>query len=181
MHACTDHSPVIAEAGHVLRARALSYARLHRFEEALADLDEALGVEPANADVHVERGRIHQNMGSYSSALADYQKALELGPNEVSVCNQYAWMLAACPRPEYRDGVRAVELARRACELTHWQDANILDTLASAYAECGRFEEALTWANKSLELAPAEIKEALRQRREKTLPCVGLNGEAPLG
>ena len=70
-------------------------------------------------------------------------------------------MLAACPRAEYRDGARAVELARRGCELTNWQDPNILDTLASAYAECGRFEEAVAWAIKSLELADADIKEAV--------------------
>jgi hypothetical protein len=71
-------------------------------------------------------------------------------------------MLAACPQPEYRDGARAVELALRGCELTNWQDANILDTLASAYAESGWFEEAISWAHKSLALADAEIKDAVR-------------------
>ncbi len=143
------------------RARALSYARLHRFDEAIADLNEALRLEPASADACLERGRMYQNKGCYPAALADYQKALDLETNEPRFYNQYAWMLAACPRPEYRDGARAVELARRACDLTNWQDANILDTLASAYAECGRFDEALTWANKSLGLANAEIKEAV--------------------
>jgi len=144
-----------------LRARALSYARLHRFDEALADLNEAVRVEPTSADACLDRGRIYQNKGNYPAALADYQKALDLGPKEARFYNQYAWMLAACPRPEYRDGARAVELAGRACELTNWQDANLLDTLASAYAECGRFDEAITWANKALELADAEIKEAV--------------------
>ena len=145
-----------------LRARALSYLRLQRFDEALADLDEALRVAPASADAHLERGRIYQDSGHYACALADYQKALDLEPNEAHVCNQYAWMLAACPQQEYRDGVRAVQLALRGCELTKWQDANLLDTLACAYAECGQFKEALTWANKSLQLASAEIKEVVR-------------------
>jgi tetratricopeptide (TPR) repeat protein len=144
-----------------LRARAASYARLQRFEEALADLHEALCVDPTNADACLDRGRIYQNKGCYRAALADYQKALELGPTKARFYNQYAWMLAACPQPEYRDGARAVELALRGCALTHWRDANILDTLASAYAECGRFDEAVTWANKALELADAEIKEAV--------------------
>jgi tetratricopeptide (TPR) repeat protein len=144
-----------------LRARAMSYARSQRFEEALADLQEALGVEPANAEVWLERGRVHQNQGDYPAALADYQKALELGPTEARIYNQYAWVLAACPQPEYRDGARAVELAQRGCELTDWRDGNILDTLASAYAECGRFDEAIKWVNKALELADAEIKEAI--------------------
>jgi len=144
-----------------LRARSLSYARLLRFDEALADLNEALRIGPDCADAYLERGRIHQNKGCYAAALADYQKALELGPNEPYTCNQYAWVLAACPQPEHRNGARAVELARRGCESTNWEDANIIDTLASAYAECGQFDEAVRWATKSLELAGGEIKEAV--------------------
>jgi serine/threonine-protein kinase len=146
-----------------LRARASSYARLHRFEEALADLNEALCVEPSNAAACFERGHIYQNKGCYRAALMDYQKALELGPTEARFYNQFAWMLATCPQPEYRDGARAVELALRGCELTSWQDANILDTLASAYAECGRFDEAVASANKALELADAELQGAIRE------------------
>jgi len=144
-----------------LRGRALSLVRLRRFDEALADLNEALRADPASADSYLERGRIYQNQGRYSAATADYEKAVELGPAEARCYNQFAWLLAACPQPEFRDGARAVQLARRGCELTKWQDANILDTLASAYAECGRFDDALKWVNKSLEMAGDEIKEAV--------------------
>jgi tetratricopeptide (TPR) repeat protein len=146
-----------------LRARASSYARLRRFEEALADLNEALTVDPTNADAYLERGHVYQSKGEYLAAVADYQKALALGQTEPRFYNQYAWMLAACPQPAYRDGARAVELALRGCELTNWRDANILDTLACAYAECDRFDEALAWANKALELADAELKEAFQE------------------
>ncbi len=152
------HQP---ETAHALRGRARTYARLFRFDEALADLDEALRLEPTNAEVCLDRGCTYQRKGCYAAAVADYQRALELGPAEAHVYNQFAWLLAACPQAEYRDGPRAVELARRGCELTNWQDANLLDTLASAYAECGQFDEAVTWATKALELADAEIKETV--------------------
>jgi hypothetical protein len=56
-----------------------------------------------------------------------------------------------------------VELARHACELTNWQDANLLDTLAAAHAECGRFDEALSWATKALQLADARIEKSVRE------------------
>jgi tetratricopeptide (TPR) repeat protein len=144
-----------------LRARAFNYTCLHRFEEALVDLNEAVRLEPANAEAWLDRGRLYQKTASYDAALADYQKALDLGPTDPGIYNQYAWMLAACPESKYRDGTRAVELARRGCELTDWQDANILDTLACAYAECSRFEEAGTWASKSLEMADDDIKGAV--------------------
>jgi tetratricopeptide (TPR) repeat protein len=146
-----------------LRARALSLSRLRRFDEAIADLNEALRVDPASADAYLDRGKIHQDQGRYPAALADYQKALDLAPTQPRFYNQFAWMLAACPQPEYRDGARAVELARCGCEVAHWQDANLLDTLASAYAECGRFDEAIAWANKSLEQADAEIRDAVQR------------------
>ena len=69
-------------------------------------------------------------------------------------------MLAACPQPEFRDGGRAVELARRGCELrtgrtpTSWIRWRGLCRVRP-------IDEAVTWANKSLELADAGIKEAV--------------------
>jgi tetratricopeptide (TPR) repeat protein len=149
-----------------LRARALSYARLRRFDEALADLNEVLQAEPANSDTLLDRGSIYQKQGNYAAATADYQKAVDLEPQEARFCNQFSWLLAACPQAEYRDGSRAVELARRACKVTNWKDGNVLDTLASAYAECGRFDEAVKWVNKALELAPAEVKETVAKHVE---------------
>jgi tetratricopeptide (TPR) repeat protein len=146
-----------------LRARALNLARIHRFEEAVADLDEALRVEPDSADVYLERGRVNQDRGCYAAARADYQKSLDLGPNQPGIHNQLAWMLAACPHQEYRDGARAVQLARRGCALTKWSDANLLDTLACAYAECGQFDDALRSAHEALEISAAEARASVEK------------------
>src|SRR5262249_45341472 len=64
-----------------------------------------------------------------------------------------------CPKDELRSGPKAVELATRACEQTEWKDGNLMDTLAAAYAECGRFEEAAAMAHTAIDLAPPEIRE----------------------
>jgi len=61
--------------------------------------------------------------------------------------------MATCPESRYRDGKRAVELAEKAIALK--DDANFLDTLAAAYAEAGRFQEAI----KTQERAITKLKQ----------------------
>jgi tetratricopeptide (TPR) repeat protein len=53
------------------------------------------------------------------------------------------------------DAVRAVELARRACELADNRQAGYLDTLAAAYAAAGRFREAVATIERAIEVAGA--------------------------
>ncbi len=68
--------------------------------------------------------------------------------------NQTAWDLATSPSPEKRDGSKAVKLAERACELSGWDDAKRLDTLAAAYAETGDFSSAVRWQEAAMAAVP---------------------------
>ena len=51
-------------------------------------------------------------------------------------------MMATDPDPSVRNGSEAVRLAERAVQLTGAREPTLLDTLAAAYAEAGRFQEA---------------------------------------
>jgi len=64
-----------------------------------------------------------------------------------------AWVLATGPEASVRNGAQAIELAQRANQLSGGQDPLILRTLAAAYAESGRFAEAITTAQQALRLA----------------------------
>ena len=52
-------------------------------------------------------------------------------------------------------------MARRAVQLSGGREAKILDTLAAAYAEAGRFSEAVATAGKALDLATQQRQQTL--------------------
>ena len=69
--------------------------------------------------------------------------------------NNLAWILAANPDATLRNGAEAVALAERACKLTDYKEGVFVGTLAAAYAEAGRFPEAVSSAERARSLALA--------------------------
>src|SRR5208282_4761389 len=100
-------------------------------------------------------------LGQAGGAMSQFQKVLELQPNDADIHNVVAWMLATSPEATVRDGARAIELARRANQLSAGDDPMILRTLAAAYAEAGRFPEAVSTAQRALQLATARTNVVL--------------------
>jgi Flp pilus assembly protein TadD len=100
--------------------------------------------------------------------VAHYQAAVAALPGNPYLLNNLAWVLATGPQASVRNGGRAVELAQQAERLSGGKDPSILGTLAAAYAEAGRFPEAVATAQRALELATAQANlaqaEALRAR-----------------
>ena len=107
------------------------------------------------------RGDAYLNIGQHSEAVADLQHALKLDPNNSSVLNNLAWVLATSPQDEVRDAKRAIELATKACEQSDYSQSHILSTLAAAYAEAGEFETAIKWSQKAVDMEDPEHGEQL--------------------
>jgi hypothetical protein len=63
--------------------------------------------------------------------------------------------LATHPKAEVRNGAEAARLAERACALTGGNEPHYLAALAAAYAEAGRFDDAIRTATKGRDLALA--------------------------
>ena len=63
------------------------------------------------------------------------------------------WLLATCENASLQNPDKAIALAKRACESTEYKDAYILDTLATAYASAGKFDEAVTTAQQAINIA----------------------------
>jgi len=66
------------------------------------------------------------------------------------VLNNLAWLRATSPEEGLRNGARAVELARKGCELTQWRQPHVIGTLAAAHAEAGDFAAARKFIRQAL-------------------------------
>jgi Flp pilus assembly protein TadD len=129
-------------------------------EEAIAQFQKALEIEPGYTEAHDNLGIAFLHKGQVNEAMAQFQKALELQPDNVEVQNNLAWVLATAPNASLRNGVKAVRLAQRAKQLSGGQNPAIIGTLAAAYAEAGRFPEAVTTARQALQLATGQTSPA---------------------
>jgi S1-C subfamily serine protease len=149
---------------HVERGR--YYLRKQRAGLALADFDAAIKLDPENAAAYLGRGQAYRRAKAYEKAVADFNRAIELNAEYAEAYGALSWLLATCPKAECRDGARAVEAGQQACELTGWKDANLLDTLAAAYAEAGQLDKAVETEAAAVKLAPGKKLEVFRSRLE---------------
>jgi tetratricopeptide (TPR) repeat protein len=133
------------DAAEAFNGRGGSYYFKGSNDLALADYNEAIRLNPSLAAAIGNRGNAYKQKKDYAHAISDYDRVLQLEPGHPAGFRTLAQALAACPRDSLRDGKKAIQYARKACELASWKDAATIDVLAMAYAANGDFSEAIKW------------------------------------
>jgi tetratricopeptide (TPR) repeat protein len=131
-------------------------------DEAIGKYQDAIRLNPYLAVAHYNLGMAFLAKGQIDRALPELRQVANLKPdfdaafndlaNAVALNNE-AWSLATNPDPGLRDGKRAVEIATIACEQTHYEQPLLVGTLAAAYAEAGRYNDAVSTGHKACALA----------------------------
>jgi tetratricopeptide (TPR) repeat protein len=131
----------------------------------------ACGLEQNGAMGQCKWGEMLAEHDQPAEAIVHYHQALWLNPALPDALNNLAWLRATNPRAELRDGAEAVRLAEEACRVTKYETAVFIGTLAAAYAEAGRYEDAVAAAQKAREIATRQGQARLA---EKNLELINL-------
>jgi len=162
--------------------------KLGRYDEAQAEYQEAVRLQPDNPHFYYLMGKACLRQGRAADAIVQFRHALELDPDDYQTLAFLARTLATDPDPKNRDGAQAVTLAENANISSGGNQPFVLDILAMAYAEDGRFPDAQQIATKAIDLATnanlADLAATLRQHLalyQASQPCRDAFTNAPAG
>jgi len=154
-----EAEPLLREAIRLKPDYADAYANLGvayvaegRYADALPLFERAVALAPDYPALWRNYGETLASLGRFADAARAFRKVLPSSPDDPDLLESLAWILATAPDASVRDGKSAVDLARRAERLAAGAP-NVLDTLAAAYAETGRFADAIATAEQALALA----------------------------
>ncbi|MFA5293408.1 MAG: tetratricopeptide repeat protein [Phycisphaerae bacterium] len=138
-------------------------------DEAAVHFAESLRLDPDAALPHYHLGQVLSQRGKITDAVIHFEKAIRLKPYWFEPMNDLAWILSVNKDAAIRNPVRAVGLARRACELTNYENPGILDTLAAAYASAGNFSMAIETSMNALKLCKSPRQDIFKKEIESRL------------
>jgi tetratricopeptide (TPR) repeat protein len=140
---------------------ALALNQQQQWNEAAGLFTETMGNHPNDPNAHQAFAVALAHLNRTREAMSQYASALLIQPDFPDALDGLAWILSTDANPDFRNGKEAVEMSGRACELTGRQDPGKLKTFAAAYAETGRFEEAINTLRTAKDLAAKANRQEL--------------------
>ena len=160
-------SPTVCSFYNNLGAALLATGQV---DEALVALNKAVELLPDHGGAHNNLGQALLRKNDLPGAIAHLRRAADLKKCSPRTLGQLAWLLTIMPDDRLRNGAEAVRHAEEACRQTERKTPELLDILAAAEAEAGRYEDAVRTANEAIEVAVAskqpDLVAKIRQHME---------------
>jgi hypothetical protein len=134
--------------------------QLRHWRDSESLFRHALRVTERNHVAHSYLGASLLEQGRTADAIHEFENALRLRSDLLTVSNNLAWVLATTPEAGLRDPAGAIDAGENAALLTEGADPAVLDTLAAAYASAGRFADAVRTLEKAIEISREQGDEA---------------------
>jgi tetratricopeptide (TPR) repeat protein len=161
--AALQQHPDLVEA---LNGKGLALESLGCFADAAACYQRLVDQEPRDLVRRCNLAFALAESGDEARAAEQYADAFRLNPSWPRLAIDRARRLASDPDTKLRNGPSALRTAKMACQATSFRVPEALDVLAAAYAETGRFDEAVRWEQKAVAL---EVPDAVRTEMHKRL------------
>ena len=143
-----------------------------RYTEAVAHYREALGIMPDNPDIQFNLATGLASSDEPGEALDHARAAQRLLPTEPRVLQLLADVLLLNTEQSETVAAEALTFATTAAELSRWQDAHILETLAGAYFGTGQPEMAARTLQRALDATTDPTTRERLQARLRALPGI---------
>ncbi len=159
------------------RVRGIYQKQQQHYAEAIGNLSQSLRLKPGDADTHYIMARILGEQNKTVEAIQHYREALRIRPDFPEAINDLALLLATSKEAGIRNTAHTIQSAERACELTLYRTPIYISTLAVAYAEAGRSDDAISTAETACEVASESGDKNLLKKNQEFL-AMNLNNLA---
>jgi len=140
-----------------------------KLSEAIQHYERAVRLKPGYAEACYNMGVALQGEGKVAEAVQEFEQAIQLKSDYVEALNNLASVLATSQNALLRNTTRAIALSEQANHLTGGDNPIVLGTLATAYAEAGRYGEALETVTRAVQLPATTSNPALISAFESQL------------
>ncbi len=152
--------------------RADIYSRQKNQDKALQDIDKAIAAKRDFIEGHRLKAWVLNRMGRCKDASEEFKIVEKLSPNDAWSMQDEAWFRLTCPDETLQDSSKAMELAKKALELTGGRDGLVHETLAEAYFRQGDSLKAAEHQRKAIELGSQKCPDGsctkeMQQRLQK--------------